>query len=136
MKEYRMSVKLSFLYNSIEDRELPLIQIIQEGKYHRTIGIEQLIERIIDAAKREESRPERISVSRLISCIRSLFPRRWRRRIFNRVSRRNILFRLEIWDSNEPGSPPFEERRRHRRRTGDRDSDKFTTPSKRQGGAL
>ena len=116
MKEYRMSVKLSSLSNSTEERNnLPLIQIIQEGKYHRTIGIEQLIERIIDVARREESRPERISVSRFIRAIRSLFPRKWRRRIFNRVSRRNILFRIEIWDSREPDAPPFEERRRRRK---------------------
>jgi len=127
MKEYRMSVNLSSLSNSAEDRNnLPLIQIIQEGQYHRTIGIEQLIERIIEIARREESRQERISVSRFIRGIRSLFPRRWRR-IFNRFSKRNILFRLQIWDSSEPGSPPLTERRGKRRRSGSI-SDEFTTP--------
>ena len=106
MKEYRMSVKLSSLSNSAEDRNnLPLIQIIQEGQSHRTIGIEQLIERIIEIAKREESRPGQVSVSRFIRGIRRLFPRRLRR-LFNRLAKRNILFRVEIWESNESNAPP------------------------------
>ena len=133
MKEYRMLVNLSSLSNSIEDRNnLPLIQIIQEGQYHRAIGIEQLIERIIEIARREESRPERISVSRFIRGIKRLFPRRWRR-LFNRFAKRNMLFRVQIWDNSESGSPPVTDRRRKRRRS-DSISDEFTTTSQEQGG--
>ena len=76
------------------------------------VGIEQLNEAILEIANREENRPEHI-VFRLISPINRLLSKGLRR-LLSRFTRRNILFRVEIWDSNEPGSPPIRERRRRR----------------------
>ncbi len=107
-----MYVNLSSVSNSAEDRNLPLIQIVQAGIEHRSIGIEQLTEALLERANREENRSEH-SALRLISPINRLLSHRLRR-LFYRFTRRNILFRVEIWDSNEPGSPPIRERRRRR----------------------
>ncbi len=112
MKEFIMYVNLSSVSNSAEDRNLPLIQIVQAGIEHRSIGIEQLTEALLERANREENRSEH-SALRLISPINRLLSHRLRR-LFYRFTRRNILFRVEIWDSNEPGSPPIRERRRRR----------------------
>ncbi len=112
MKEFIMYVNLSFVSNSAEDRNLPLIQIVHEGWQSRVIGIEQLSEAILEIANREENRPEP-SVFSFISLINRLLFHRLRR-LFYRFMPGNILFRVEIWDSNEPGSPPIRERRRRR----------------------
>ena len=116
MKKYRMLVKLSSLSNSREDRELPLIQIFQRGLEYRTIGLEQLTETILEIADREEDRLERLSVSRLMRGLRSLFSGGLRR-LLSRFTQRNILFRVEIWEGNEPDAPPIQDRRRRRRTT-------------------
>ena len=114
-----MYVNLSSVINSAEDRNLPLIQIVQAGIEHRTIGIEQLTEAILERANSEENRPER-SVFRLISPINRLLSKGLRR-LLSRFRRGNILFRVEIWDSNEPGSPPIRERRGRRIRREEKD---------------
>ena len=119
MKEFIMYVSLSSVSNSAEDRNLPLIQIVHEGWQSRAAGIEQLTESILEIADREESRPE-YSVFRLISPIKRLLSHGLRR-LLSRFTRRNILFRVEIWDSNEPGSPPIRERRRRRIRREEKD---------------
>ena len=112
MKEFIMYVNLSSVTNSAEDRNLPLIQIIHEGWQSRAVGIEQLTEAILEIANKEEYRPEN-SVFRLISPINRLLSHRLKR-LFYRFTQRNILFRVEIWDGNEPGSPPIRERRGRR----------------------
>ncbi len=112
MKEFIMYVNLSSVINSAEDRNLPLIQIVHEGWQSRAVGIEQLTESILEIANRAENRPE-YSVFRFISPINRLLSHRLRR-LFYRFMPGNILFRVEIWDSNEPGSPSIRERRRRR----------------------
>ena len=112
MKEFILYVNLSSVSNSAEDRNLPLIQIVHEGLQSRAIGIEQLNLAILEIANREENRPE-YSVFRLISPINRLLSHGVRR-LLSRFMPGNILFRVEIWDGNEPGSPPIRERRRRR----------------------
>ena len=120
MKEFILYVNLSSVTNSAEDRNLPLIQIVHEGWQSRAVGIEQLNEAILEIANREENRLEPIALSRVISPVNRLLFHRLRR-LLSRFTRRNILFRVEIWDSNEPGSPPIRERRRRRIRREEKD---------------
>ncbi len=113
MKEFIMYVNLFSVSNSAVDRNLPLIQIVHEGLQSRAVGIEQLTESILEIANREEDRPKQFSVFSLISPINRLLSNGLRK-LLSRFMPGNILFRVEIWDGNEPGSPPIRERRRRR----------------------
>ena len=87
MQEFIVYVKASndpYLPEDIES--LPLIQIVQAGIEHRSIGIEQLTEAILELEPDLEQHSE------------------------------YIPFRVEIWDRNEPGSPIRERRGRRIRR--------------------
>ena len=88
MQEFIVYVKASndpYLPEDIES--LPIIQIVQAGIEHRSIGIEQLTEAIL------ELEPDLDQYSEYIP------------------------FKVEIWDRNEPGSPIRERRRRRRTTT-------------------
>ncbi len=63
---------------------LPRIQIIHDGEDNRIAGIEEVTRAILDVVSFLEQHSE------------------------------YIPFQVEIWDSNEPGSPPIRERRRRR----------------------
>ena len=89
MKKYIMFVNVADDSNLPEDIEnLPLIQIVQAGIEHRSVGIEQLTEAILELELDLDEYSE------------------------------YIPFKVEIWDRNEPGSPIRERRRRRRREEG------------------
>ncbi len=65
---------------------LPKVQIIHEGEENRTVGIKEVTRAILDVVSFLEQHSE------------------------------YIPFQVEIWSSNEPGSPPIRERRRRKMR--------------------
>ncbi len=86
MKKYIMYVNVADDVNLPEDIDrLPRIQIIAENPTkYRTVGTEQVTEAVLAVASFLEQHSE------------------------------YIPFRVEIWDSNEPGSPQIRERRGRR----------------------
>ncbi len=93
MKKYIMYVNLADDVNLPEDIDrLPRIQIIAENptKY-RSVGVEQITEAVLSVASF----------------------------LFLEQHSEYIPFQVEIWSSNEPGSPIRERRRRRIRREED-----------------
>ena len=87
MQEFIVYVKATndpYLPEDINN--LPIIQIVKAGIEHRSVGIEQISEAIL------ELEPDLDEYSEYIP------------------------FKVEIWDRNEPGSPIRERRRRRIRR--------------------
>ncbi len=86
MKKFIMFVNLADDPNLPEDiNNLPPIRIIRErGNQHRTIGLEQITEVVLELEPDLEQHSE------------------------------YIPFRVEIWEGNEPDAPPIQDRRRRR----------------------
>ena len=87
MKKFIMFVNLADdPYLPEEIDSLPRIQIIASNRTgYRTIGIEQVTEAILSVAAFLEQHSE------------------------------YVPFRVEIWDANEPDTPPIQDRRRRRK---------------------
>ena len=89
MKTIIMYIRLADAPNLPEDiNNLPPIRIVRESKTrHRTIGLEQITEVVLELEPDLEQHSE------------------------------YIPFRVEIWEGNESDVPPVTERRRQRRTT-------------------